>query len=54
MNKSNSPETIKIGLPGFYKLTSANDILSSNIQSVKNDSIEIELPAMGYKIFTLH
>jgi glycosidase len=54
MNKSNAPETLKIGLPGIYKLTSANDLLSANIQSVKNNSIEIELPAMGYKIFTLH
>ena len=53
LNKSDKPETIKIDLPEVYKINSAKDLFSSNIQTVNKNSLEIKVPAMGYKIYSL-
>jgi glycosidase len=54
INKSNIPEKIIITIPAIYNVNSANSLLDSEIQKTNGNSLEIELPAMSYKIFSLH
>jgi cyclomaltodextrinase / maltogenic alpha-amylase / neopullulanase len=53
LNKSDKSEILTINLPAVYKLNKALDLLNSSSQIIKDNSLEIEIPGMSYKILSL-
>ncbi|MDP3830961.1 MAG: alpha-glucosidase C-terminal domain-containing protein, partial [Ignavibacteriaceae bacterium] len=53
LNKSSLPQNIKISLPSFYSVESAEDIISKDKVEVKNNELNLTIPAIGYKFIIL-
>jgi glycosidase len=53
LNKSVLPQIIKINLPSFYSVKSAEDIFSKEKVEVKNNELNLTIPAIGYKFIIL-
>jgi glycosidase len=53
LNKSDKPEKLTINLPAAYKLSMALDLLNSSSRVIKDNSLELEIPGMIYKILSL-
>ncbi|MDP2303171.1 MAG: alpha-amylase family glycosyl hydrolase [Ignavibacteria bacterium] len=53
LNKSALPQKIKINLPTFYSVKSAEDIFSKDKVEVKNNELNLTIPAIGYKFIIL-
>ncbi|MCL5030427.1 MAG: alpha-amylase family glycosyl hydrolase [Bacteroidetes bacterium] len=53
INKNGKPQNLKISLPAFYNLSKAVDLIDSSTMDIKNHSLEISIPAIGFKIFRL-
>jgi glycosidase len=54
LNKSEENLTVKLNLPQVYNLVKANDIATGNAYSIDNDQIEVEVQAIGWRMFVLN
>jgi len=53
LNKGSKSESLNIKLPSVYNLTSAVDLLSAEVKSIKNNELDVTIPSMSYRFFKL-
>lgn len=53
LNKSEQEQVVNLPLPKIYNIIEASDLLSGKSFETQDDSIELTIPAIGFKILTL-
>jgi cyclomaltodextrinase / maltogenic alpha-amylase / neopullulanase len=53
LNKSDYDQSFKINLPAIYKIVKAIDLSNGDAYKITNSQLKIEVPAIGWKMFTL-
>ena len=53
LNKSDYDQSFKINIPAIYKIVKAIDLSNGDAYKITNSQLKIEVPAIGWKMFTL-
>ena len=53
LNKSDYDQSFKINIPAIYKIVQAIDLSNGDAYKITNSQLKIEVPAIGWKMFTL-
>jgi len=54
LNKTDNKQPVELNFPGIYKLKKSIDLSDGNVIEIINDQLNVDIPAIGWRMFLLN